>query len=242
MFGKARKFKIIIWLTFITFNRNIQDDLVIFSYSSISWLSGVISLVSALLINRATRIVTNEKFSPKSFGEIVKKYKVTTSICSTQVATELLGSITFDSNDFKSIKEMFLGGERVPSAAREFMKSNFPTGSFNVAYGTTECGLLSKLEGKFDSSRINANVVGIANTNGQIKIVDVSSRQPLGVKEAGEVLAKTETMFSVRFQVSLNFDFYESFISTWRATMETHRWLIKLSKRTTGIRPVTLGS
>lgn len=154
--------------------------------------------------------MTNEKFSPKSFGNIVKKYKVSTSICSTQVATELLGSNNFDSNDFQSIREMYLGGERVPSAAREFMKSNFPEGSFNVAYGATECGLLSKLEGKIDSSKIKANVVGIANTNGQIKIVDVSSRQPLGAKEVGEVLVKTETMFSVRFQVSLIFNFYKT--------------------------------
>lgn len=180
--------------------RRTQDDVVIFSYSSISWLSGIFTLIFGIL-NNATRIITTEKFSPKSFGTIVKKYQVTTSIISVELAVAMQASEDFNSSDFQSIKDVLCGGERVPSLTREFMKSHLPRGSFSVAYGSTESGLVSKNDELFDSSKISGNIVGKPNTNAHLKIVDISSRKPLGLNQVGEVLTKSETTFSVSILV-----------------------------------------
>lgn len=53
-------------------------------YSSLYWLSGLATLISATLCE-STRVITTGPFSPESFFEIVAKYKVFTSKQSTMM-------------------------------------------------------------------------------------------------------------------------------------------------------------
>lgn len=176
-------------------HRAIQENLVIFTYSTLSWISGIISLVFPLL-NSELRIVSKEPFSPKHFAFIVKKYSVTTTMTSTEHVTRL-NSPEFKAADFVSMTDFICGGERLPKLDREFLISKLPKGCFAVVYGTSECGMISTSERDIDTSKIKDNVLGRPGENVEVRIVDINSRKSLGVNENGEVLIRAPTMFCV---------------------------------------------
>lgn len=122
---------------------------------------------------------------------------MTTTLCSVESASMMLQSPDFNPKDFLSIREFLCGGERVPRNVREFLKSQLIHASFGVAYGSTECGVITNYDREADTSGIEDNVVGNVTRNAMIKIVDIDDKKPLGVNEVGEVYAMSETMFSV---------------------------------------------
>lgn len=157
------------------------------------------------LLHNGLRVITNDNFSPQKFGRLVRKYKITHSIVSVEQGTALGSSTDFDSADFVSLREIFCGGERVPTDVREFLKAQLPKNSFSIVYGTTECGLLASYGRNLDTSGIEDNVVGVLRPNVEIKIVDISTRQALGVNERGEIIAKSAMCFSVGMKSNRNY-------------------------------------
>lgn len=180
-----------------------------FSYSKLGIFSGLaIFLVSFL--NNGTRIITKDEFAPESFGKLIRKHKITTSIVSVGNFISMCYSPKFRKNDFESIREIICGGEKVPSNVRKFWISNLSNGVLSVLYGATEVGIVSCCDQMiYNLSATTDNIVGKLRTNVQCKIVDVSTKKALGVNEAGEILFKTDSMFSVSFLIFLR----EAFMS-----------------------------
>lgn len=129
---------------------------------------------------------------------MTRTYKVTTTITSVESALMMMKSLDFNPDDFGSITEFSCGGERIPRNVREFLKSNLPRRSFKVAYGSTEAGVITSFEQDGDTSEDSDNVIGGLRSNTQCKIVDIESREALGINEVGEIYVKAERMFSVR--------------------------------------------
>lgn len=176
--------------------RDVVEDPVSFTYSSIGWYTGFLVLFYSIL-NRGCRVVTRQKFSPKNFGRIVKQYKVTNTIFSTESATLLYQSADFNEDDFKSVRECNCGGERVPQSIRRHMTAKLPKGSFAVVYGATETGIYTNFMKNVDLTGIRGSIVGKVRENVQCKVVDISSRKPLGHREIGEFLVIPESHFNV---------------------------------------------
>lgn len=127
----------------------------------------------------------------------MKQYKVTNTITSTEGATLLYQSADFNEDDFKSIRECICGGERVPQSIRSHMASKLPEGSFAVVYGSTEAGVFTTFIKNVDLTGIRGSIVGKVRENAKCKVVDVSSRRPLGHREIGEFLVISESHFNV---------------------------------------------
>lgn len=180
-------------------NRTDFEDSVIFVYSNLSGIAGVSALFFALFFNR-TRIVSKELFSPKQFGRIVRSYKVTHGLCLVEQASNLLQSSCFNPEDFDTMKQLLVGGERVPSTLRELLKSQFKPGCFGVAIGATEINMMARYNREADTSGIKGNVVGNLINNAMGKIIDFNSKSQLGPNEVGEIYLKTESMFTVWFE------------------------------------------
>jgi|SRR5690349_1229740 len=173
-----------------------REDVVLFTYSTISWVTGIMALLFPLL-NSQLRIITKATFSPRHLGYIVKKYSVTTVINSTTNTTLMLNSPDCNENDFLSMKEFLCGGERVPKLVSDFVKSKLPKGAFSPVYGASELGAITIPLGNVDISKIIDNVVGYLHENGESRIVDIESRKALGPNENGEILIRSPTIFSV---------------------------------------------
>jgi acyl-coenzyme A synthetase/AMP-(fatty) acid ligase len=174
-----------------------HDDPVVFNYSNLSWLSGVISLVY-IILNNGLRVVSKQKFTPKHFGYMIKSYGATATISSVEFSAMLMKSEDFHAEDYASMKDFMVGGERISHSLREFLRSNLSPGVFGVAYGSTECGLLTHLDRTEDISKVVDNIVGKVHENSACRIIDINTNEPLGVKQVGEIIAQTEMMFTVR--------------------------------------------
>lgn len=153
------------------------------------------------LFNNGTRIISKENFSTKHYGTMARTYKATSTITSVESVLMMLKSLDFSPEDFTSMKEFICGGERIPRNVRDFLKPQLPHGSFNVAYGSTEAGVITSFENFDDTSDKNDNVIGGLRSNVQCMVVDIESRKALGIDEVGEIYVKAEKMFSVRIEI-----------------------------------------
>lgn len=180
-----------------TYRQN-REGIVCFSFSTISWITGIACLWFPLL-NNGLRVISTEEFSPKSFGRIAKKYQVSVTITSSQKMSAMYGSPDFNPDDFASFKELMCGGERVPTAVREYFKRNLPNQCFGVGYGASECSIVSNFELISDTSSIKDNIVGGLFANVRCKVIDISSGTPLGPNKVGEFFTVTDMMMSVSF-------------------------------------------
>lgn len=209
-----------------------------FTYSSIGWYTGFLALFCSVL-NQGRRVICRQKFSPKNFGRIVKQYKVTNTITSTENATLLYQSADFHEDDFKSIKEFICGGERVPQSIRRHLAAKLPKGSFAVVYGATEAGIFTTFLKNVDFSGVRGSIVGRVRENVQCKVVEISSRKPLGPCEIGEILTIPEAHFNVSLKFFVE-HFFRSFFSR-RNIMEGPSKPNQLF-RMGGTRPATSGT
>lgn len=181
---------------FFTLDRRERDNPTCFSFSTISWFTGIVFLLFPIL-NNGLRIVSTKPFSPMNFGKIVKKHQITVSLLSTENLTSMYGSPDFNPDDFASIKELRCGGERAPTSVREFFKKQFKEGCFGILYGSTECGVVTNYDKKIDTSGIKDNIVGNLSPNVRSQIVDLCSTKLVGPNKVGEIFLATDMMSRV---------------------------------------------
>jgi acyl-coenzyme A synthetase/AMP-(fatty) acid ligase len=187
------------------FYRNLRlkhEDPIVFNYSNLSWLSGVISLIY-IVLNNGLRVVSKQKFTPKHFGHMIRSYGATATISSVEFSAMMMKSEDFLAEDYASMKDFMVGGERISHSLREFLKSSMSPGVFGVAYGSTECGLLTHFDRSKDTTKVVDNIVGKLRENSVCRIIDINTSEPLGVKEVGEIIAQTEMMFTVKICIFL---------------------------------------
>jgi acyl-coenzyme A synthetase/AMP-(fatty) acid ligase len=146
------------------------------------------------IFNNGTRITTKKPFSPKSFGDIIRKLKVTNAIISSSEAIELSYYSDFKSTDYKSLKEVLYRGQKLPYKTRQFLNEHLPNGSFHTTYGFAEiCNIAHNNDHTAD---VDENLIGFLRPNVQCKILNEFG-EAVGTDQCGEITIKSEFIFAV---------------------------------------------
>lgn len=149
------------------------------------------------ILHNGRRIVTKSNFTLEGFVSLVKKYGITHTFVSTATARIMLKTPeNVHPEYFDTVVDCLCGGERLSKNVREFMRSIFRGSSFNIAYGSSEIGVVTEL-GPYDTSQFIDNIVGHPKANIEVKIADISTGVVRDVKECGEILVRNGD-FAVR--------------------------------------------
>lgn len=165
-------------------NWDATEDDSLLCFSSLYWVSGMMSLVYGT-ISGMTRIITTEPFSAKTFCSIIEKYKVTSTITPPSQISALLSYEEIDRVDFSSIRYFLAGGSFVSDNLRKRMETYLKPGygSVIIGYGLTEIGGLSTIT--YPVNKLGT--VGTLMPHMKAKIVDETTGKNLGYKEPGEI-------------------------------------------------------
>lgn len=148
-------------------------------------------MIISPLLHNGSRIITKELFSPKVFGSLVEKYRITHTFISTEGARMMLRmSENVNPENFISVRDCRCAGERLSKKVREYMRSIFRGNTLNVTFGAIEVGVVCEIDGSSDVFINNENIVGHPKFNIEVKIADFSTGIALDVKQYGEVLVK----------------------------------------------------
>lgn len=123
-----------------------------FSFSTLSWMTGYLGLLSSLLNNK-TRIVTRNTFTPQLMLEIIMKYQVNCLFSPpSQLALILQLEQEICSADLDSVQEWIVGGSFV---AKEFclrINDHLRNGRVYSCYGSSElAGLIARCGENYES-------------------------------------------------------------------------------------------
>lgn len=168
---------------------DVTSDTVLFSFSTLYWLSGIMIFVIGIL-NSATRIITTEAFSPELLLRLIEEYKINFVMSASHQLTLCAKNGDLQHRDLSSVTAWFAGGSHVPVHSCVSMNKFLPNGAVNIGYGMTElAGLIAT-----NISYRRPEAVGEILNGVQIKIVDKSGNR-LGIRESGEVCVKTKYEF-----------------------------------------------
>ncbi|KAK0077218.1 hypothetical protein PV325_004262 [Microctonus aethiopoides] len=161
-------------------------------FSSLCWLSGVISTVSSIL-TQSTMIVYD---SPSELVacQLIDKFKITRLSMGTAVANRLSKTKEVENYDLSSIKLASFAGSIAKKEVVEFLFKIFKNSYFFTAYGSTEClatGGIVNLDKPTSCGRINPNH--------EIKIIDLETNEILGPNKQGEIYCRGSAMMKCYF-------------------------------------------
>lgn len=159
-----------------------QDDTV-FSYSSLYWLSGLLTLTRSTL-KAATRVITNKPFTPELTFHIIEKYKVNTLFTPPSQMALMVQHPNLRTTNMSSLKDYACGGSAVPYSVICKIREFIPNCTINIGYGMTEVGGACML----GSPQAPNSIPSIKN-GFQIRIVDDSGVN-VGPKCIGEIVIK----------------------------------------------------
>ncbi|XP_055390017.1 uncharacterized protein LOC129618997 [Condylostylus longicornis] len=165
----------------------LTEDDVFMSYSSLYWLSGLITLNLGTM-NKCLRVIIDEPFSTETFFDIVEKYRVTNLIGPPSQLGLITQSSELEKRDLSSITKFNSGGSTVPASLIKKFEEYLPNGSVYVSYGMSEIASCSNME--FIEYRRSGSV-GQMMPNTEVKILDLHGKQ-LGVGEEGEICIRID--------------------------------------------------
>lgn len=115
------------------------DDKLLLNYYTLSWISGVCSLVHCVL-NQHKRLITREAFTPKGLVDMIEKFKVTQVHITPTRITSLLEylKVRRERFDFSSLKCLGTGGWFISEQTLKAMESQWSNGRVLPMYGLTE--------------------------------------------------------------------------------------------------------
>lgn len=160
------------------------------SFNGLHLQFGIMSFLFCIF-NNGTRITTKKSFSPKAFGEIIRKLKVTNAIISSSDAIELSNSTDFKSSEYLSLKEVLCVGGKLSVSTTNFLDEHLPHGSFHTTYKLTELCVVASNNDHSDTID-----VGCLRPNVKCKILNESG-EALDVDQIGEIVLKSEFIFAV---------------------------------------------
>lgn len=150
-------------------------------FSSLYWLSGVLSLVNTTHRN-AIRIITTKPFSAPLMIELIKTYKVEGLLTPPSQMALLLNEESLCAADLDSVTEYLCGGSHVqPEMARQ-MNGMLCNGMVRIGYGMSEIGGVASMT----TTAEDLDCVGQLCNGMQLKVVDERGAL-LGVGERGEL-------------------------------------------------------
>lgn len=117
----------------------IRSDDTILAFSSLYWLTGIISLIVGTL-NGATRLITTEQFSPELQLRLIEKYKVTYMMNATHQIILILKSDLIRDADLSSLRQQYIGGSKLPFGVGVELNKYIPSARIQVTYGMSEVG------------------------------------------------------------------------------------------------------
>ncbi|XP_061401865.1 luciferin 4-monooxygenase-like [Musca vetustissima] len=164
----------------VEFTSATVDD-VYYTTSGIDWASGLMSLLQNCYVG-TTRIVSRTPFNAGEFVELVKKYKITSTILAPVQLVELVGCPTFTTENVASLKFILFGGGYVSKQLVQQLQKILPQCAICIMYGLTETGGVT-----IDICEKYNHSVGKLLPNVQLRIMDADGRN-LGPNETGEIL------------------------------------------------------
>lgn len=167
-------------------NRKSHKQEVIFGFSTLYWLSGVLYLIIGTLYG-GKRVITTKPFNPDLMIDILDRFQVNTCMSAPSAVVAILQSQKL--KPFESLETFKIGGSIVSKSLCEAIKMYLPNGDAHSIYGMTEVDMTS---GTFNSQRYGS--VGQLAGNVKIKIIDEAENK-LGPNEQGEICFKTLVLF-----------------------------------------------
>ncbi|GAB0090744.1 4-coumarate--CoA ligase 1 [Sergentomyia squamirostris] len=166
----------------------VDASTMIFSFSSMYWLSGWSSMFMSLFLG-IPRVMTVRTSSPEVYISVLKEYPVTLVINSPSHVAELVNSPLIEKDTMAKLKCMMCGGGIVTQELADSVKAYLYNGSFVITYGMTETGVISTLFVPTSKVSVGTLIAGVT-----VKIFDEEGKN-LGVGESGEIVVKTGTQF-----------------------------------------------
>lgn len=147
-------------------------------------MTGLLTLFQGTLYG-ATRIITNQPFTPEYLFELIEKFKVTNLMTPPSQMALMLKSPTIATWDLSSMKKYYCGGSAVSFSVLTDIRKYFKNSTIQVVYGMTEISSAC-VTGVPEAPGDN----GFLRTNHVIRIIDDDGNN-LGPNENGEVVIKS---------------------------------------------------
>lgn len=109
----------------------------LFSFSALYWLTGIIFLVGGTLYG-SKRVITRKTFDPDFMLHVLQKYKVTNTLAAPCHVSLLLNNDQM--KPLKIVRTFQCAGAVVSKQLIEKMQPFLPNGVLSPVYGTTEAG------------------------------------------------------------------------------------------------------
>lgn len=163
---------------------------ILFTFSSLYWLSGIGNLLKATYFG-ATRIITTKPYAPELLLQLIEKYKITHLFATSQQLLSALSHESIDKMDLASVKSIAFSGEKVSHDQYSSMRKYFKNAMPYIMFGISELG------GAISISRgeqLKLNASGRLVNGTQVKIVDEDGKR-LGIGERGQIYVKSAYHF-----------------------------------------------
>ncbi|XP_017113523.1 luciferin 4-monooxygenase [Drosophila elegans] len=168
-----------------------SDD-VQYAPSTLDWLTGLITLVTAGVFG-TVRLISSEMFSTTHFLDICEQHEISWTIMANSHVAMLANCPSTRAQRLRSLRHMlFAGGHCLVATLKKMQSFLHGSGILRNAYGLTEVGTLISYNNDTQSKPTS---VGRLVANIRVKIVD-SSGQLQGPNRMGEVLCHNEQPWS----------------------------------------------
>uniref|UniRef100_A0A1A9VRF4 AMP-dependent synthetase/ligase domain-containing protein n=1 Tax=Glossina austeni TaxID=7395 RepID=A0A1A9VRF4_GLOAU len=149
-------------------------------FSTLYWLSGIVVVIGVTTAG-ATRIISENAYSPESFFEIIEQYKATVMFTPPSQLAQAISSPRLQEVDLSNLRTYLCGGSMVSYSLVVKLKSYAPKLLFINGYGMSEAsGACTYGEMKAE------NDVGEVSANMELKVVD-DNNLSLGPGKPGEL-------------------------------------------------------
>lgn len=202
-------------------------------------MSGVACLMIPILIN-GTRIITNAKFTPDSYVNLIKKYRVTNTFMTTPGARQMMKHLTLDRDGLSSVDDFLCGGEKLSRKVMEYLRSNLGENALMIVYGSTEMGRIASFF-PTEHEKLRDFIAGYTFNNIEIKIVDIEDDSLVKDNQKfGEILIRSSALkFQVVFICKLQLCSQLILSVTFRDTLETIKVLRNIKQAMDGSKVAT---
>ncbi|XP_055913469.1 probable 4-coumarate--CoA ligase 1 [Eupeodes corollae] len=159
-----------------------EDDKLL-CFSSIYWLSGIISLLHGTMIG-CTRVITDQKYAPELFLRIIEQYRVNVVFTPPSQMATVIRCPDFTRTDLRCLETYFCGGSAVPFAVVQEFAEQVKNCQIMVGYGMTELAGACSF-----GVPVKPGGNGQLMSNVKVKIIDDDGNK-LGIGEMGEICIK----------------------------------------------------
>lgn len=165
---------------------------VVLGFTNLDGVSGIRSLIGPVL-NGSCRVVNQAPFSTRRYCDLVKRFKVTVSICGMTMATQIqnyLDGTPRPESDLSSVKLFCVGGTKVSFQLIQQLNKHLTGGRFCHNYGMTETVSIVAVNTNHSRNESAGQLV----SGYRAKIVNEYGER-LGVDAVGELCLKLQWPF-----------------------------------------------